>query len=106
MFWLIFLIVLGTVVTGIRVVHLARHLNWPKFSLSLGFGALECVIISAPVLLMNLLGRYFWPVYISSWVLAIALFVKFIFIARKWKFPDGHTSLQADQADRNQQRPR
>jgi hypothetical protein len=92
MIWLIFLIVLGIILfMRIRAEQRAGRWIWSKFFFSLGFGALECVIISAPVLLMNTNSRFFWPVYIASWVVAIALFVKFILMARKWKFPNART---------------
>jgi hypothetical protein len=105
MIWLIFLIVLGIIVfMRIRAEQRAGRWSWSKFFFSLGFGALECVIITAP-LLMNMNSRFFWPAYGAAWVVAIALFVKFILIARKWKFPDTRTSTQAAPNDRNNQQP-
>lgn len=104
MVWLIFLVVLGIIVIArIRAEQRAGRWSWSKFFFSLGFGALECAIITLPLLVMNMNSRYFWFVYGAAWVVAIVLFVKFILIARKWKLPDGRTSLEAD---RNQQPPR
>lgn len=77
--------------------------SWSKFFFSLGFAGVECVIITAPVVLMDMNSRYFWPVYIAAWVVAAGLFVWFIIEARRWKLPDGRTSIEAD---RDQQPPR
>jgi hypothetical protein len=92
MIWLIFVIVFGIIaIMRIRAEQRAGRWSWSKFFFSLGFGALECAIITLPLLVMNMNSRFFWPVYIGSWVVAIALFVKFILIARKWKFPNART---------------
>ena len=89
MVWLIFVVVFGIIaIARIRAEQRAGRWSWPKFFFSLGFGALECVIITIPLLLINMNSRYFWPVYGAAWVVAILLFVKFILVARKWKFPD------------------
>ncbi len=51
---------------------------------------------------MNMNSPFFWPVYAASWVVAIILFVWYIIKARRWKLPNGRTSLEAD---RDQQPP-
>jgi hypothetical protein len=52
---------------------------------------------------MNPNGPHFFPVYIATWVVALALMVAFIFWARRWKFPNSRSSLETD---RNQPPPR
>lgn len=79
-----------------------RPLELVKVFFTLGFAAVVCTIISAPVLLMNMNSPFFWPVYAASWVVAIILFVWYIIKARRWKLPNGRTSLEAD---RDQQPP-
>jgi hypothetical protein len=52
---------------------------------------------------MNPNGPHFFAVYIAAWVVALGLMVGFIIQARRWKLPDGRTSLEAN---RNQPLPR
>jgi hypothetical protein len=40
-------------------------------------------------------SRYFIPVYVTSWIVAALNFIWMIIVARRWKLPDGRTSLQA-----------
>jgi hypothetical protein len=40
-------------------------------------------------------SRYFIPVYVGSWIVAALNFIWMIIVARRWKLPDGRTSLQA-----------
>jgi hypothetical protein len=35
------------------------------------------------------------PAFITAWVIAALNFVWFIIVCRRWKLPDGRTSLQA-----------
>ena len=70
--------------------------SWSKFAFSLGFALIEVVIVTAPLLFLNLNSRFFWPVYGAAWAVAAVFFVLFIIKARQWKLPDGRTSLQAE----------
>jgi hypothetical protein len=70
--------------------------SWSKFFLTIGFILFEAALISAPLLVLNTNSPYFWPVYGASWVVAAALFVWFLIQARKWKFPNSKTSLEAE----------
>lgn len=107
MFWLGFVVlILVMAIAGMRKAQRNGTWSWSKFALTLGFMAIVCAIITAPVIFMNMNSRYFWPVYAFAWAVALGLMVWFILQARRWKLPDGRTSLQADQNDRNQQPPR
>lgn len=74
----------------------ARRLwSWSKFAFAPGFGALECIIVIAPLLYINLRSRYFIPVYVTACIVAALNFIWMIIVARRWKLPDGRTRLQA-----------
>jgi uncharacterized membrane protein len=104
MYWLGFVVLIVCMaVAGIRKAQQADTWSWSKFALTLGFLALLGAIVTAPVLLMNPNGPHFFPVYIAAWVVALGLMVGFIIQARRWKLPDGRTSLEAN---RNQPLPR
>jgi hypothetical protein len=96
-------LVLGMALAGFRKAHRAETWSWSKFALTLGFLAILIVIVTAPVVLMNPNGPHFFPVYVATWVVALALMVAFIFWARRWKFPNSRSSLETD---RNQPPPR
>ncbi len=101
MWWIVFVVLQGIMLlSGIRREERAGLWSWSKFVFALGFAALEVLIISAPLALMDLKNRYFWPLYIAGWVVAAANFVWFIIVARRWKLPDGRTSLEADRDQR------
>jgi uncharacterized membrane protein len=104
MVWLgLVILVVATAVAGFRKTQRAGTWSWSKFALTLGFLALLGAIVTAPVLLMNPNGPHFFPVYIAAWIVALGLLVGFIIHARRWKLPDGRTSLEAN---RNQPLPR
>ena len=84
--------------------HCSRHpdeeraglWNWSKFFFALGFAALECIILIVPITYIHdVHSRYFVPVYVASCIVAALNFVWMIIVARRWKLPDGRTSLQA-----------
>jgi branched-subunit amino acid permease len=97
MWWIFFVALTVTMaVSGIRRAQRAGQWSWSKFAFTLVFLALVSAIVTAPVLLMDMNGRYFWPVYIAAWIVALLLFVWFILMARRWKLPGGKTSLEAN----------
>jgi len=101
MWWIFFvLLIVSMAVSGVRRAQRAGVWSWSKFAYVLGFLALLGVIVTAPVLLMDVNGRHFLPVYIAAWIVALLLFVWFIMVARRWKLPDGRTSLEADKEQR------
>ncbi len=88
MFWLVFVVlVLWMGVAAMRKAQRAGTWSWSKFALTLGFMAIVCAVISAPVILMNMNSRYFWPVYGVAWAVALGLMACFIIWARRWKLP-------------------
>jgi len=85
----------GFIVGGIRGEEKAGLWSWSKFFFALGFAAVEVALLLVPVLtLAN--TRWFWWGYGTAWVVAALNFVWFIIVCRRWKLPDGRTSLQAD----------
>ncbi len=90
-----FALQIAVIVAGMRNEQRAGLWSWSKFVFALGFGALECAILIGPVSVMNPATSYFIPVYVACCVLATFNFVWFIIAARRWKLPDGRTSLQA-----------
>ncbi len=90
-----FALQLVVIVAGVRNEQRAGLWSWSKFVFALGFGGLECAILIGPVSMMNPATKYFIPVYVGCCVLAALNFVWFIIAARRWKLPDGRTSLQA-----------
>jgi hypothetical protein len=83
------------VIAGIRQEERAGLWSWSKFFFALGFGALESVIVVLPIFLVGIHSRYFWWACGTGWAIAAANFVWFILTCRRWKLPDGRTSLQA-----------
>jgi hypothetical protein len=70
--------------------------SWSKFLFAIGFAFFETALVTVPVIVLNPKSAYFWPAYGAAWVLAAVFFVLFILKARKWKLPDGRTSLEAE----------
>lgn len=94
MAWLgIVLLVFTMAVAGARKAQRAGAWSWSKFALTLGFMAVFCAIIAAP-LLMNTNSRYFWWVYGAAWVVALGLMVCFIIWARHWKLTNNRNNQQ------------
>ncbi len=89
-------LVLCMAFAGFHKAHRAGTWRWSKFALTLCFLGLITVIVTAPVVLMNQNSPYFLPVYGATWVVALILFVGFIFQARRWKLTDTRTSVDAD----------
>lgn len=92
-FWICFADAL--IFAGIRAQQRAGQWSWSKFAFALGFGMLECGILILPLRSMDLKASYFIPVYATICVIAALNFIWMIFVARRWKLPDGRTSLQA-----------
>ncbi len=83
------------IVAGIRQEERAGVWSWSKFAFALGFGGLECAILIIPVSVMNMKSPYFIPVFSTCGVIAALNFIWMIIVARRWKLPDGRTSIQA-----------
>ncbi len=98
----IVVLVLVMAFAGFRKAQRTGTWSWSKFFLTLGFIAVVCAIVTAPLVLMNMSSPFFWWVYGAGWVVALGLMVCFIVRARRWKFPGTKTSLEDES---NQQPP-
>ncbi len=97
MIWIFFVLLQGVIIwSGIRREQQAGLWSWSKFAFTLGFAALECLIVTGPIALFNLNSPHFLPVYIGAWVVAAGNFAWFLIVCRRWKLKDGRTSLQAE----------
>jgi hypothetical protein len=94
--WILFAILQFTVIlAGIRQEQRAGMWSWSKFVFAIGFAILEVVIVSVPLLYFDMKSPHFMPAFITAWVIAALNFIWMIIVARRWKLPDGRTSLQA-----------
>ena len=95
--WIFFVVLTVTMAfAGIRSAQKAGVWSWSKFALTLGFLALQCVIVTVPAMLMNMKSWYFWWVYAAGWVVAVGNFVWFILWARHWKLGNNKSTLETD----------
>ena len=95
MWWIVSVLMAGYFAfAGYARAKRAGLWSWSKFFFSIGFALFEGAVISAPLFVMSTNSPYFVPVYVAAWVVAAVLFVWFIMKARKWKLPDGKSSLQ------------
>lgn len=101
MWWIVFVALQAVIIwSGIRREQRAGMWSWSKFVFTIGFAGLEVLVVTAPLALMDLKDPHFWTVYGAAWVVAAGNFVWFIIVARRWKLPDGRTSLEADREQR------
>jgi hypothetical protein len=96
MFWIAFVVCQTIVIiTGIRQEQRAGLWSWSKFAFALAFAALEVVIMLTPIYLIDLKSPRFLPAFCAAGFIAALNFIWMIIVARRWKLPDGRTSLQA-----------
>ena len=96
MAWLFMgLLQLYFIVSGIRQEEKTGQWSWSKFFFALAFAGLECGILIIPLNLLDQHGRNFGPVMAGAGVIAALNFIWFIIACRRWRLPDGRTSLQA-----------
>jgi hypothetical protein len=96
MMWIAFSIFqILIIVTGVRQEQRAGLWSWSKFVFALAFGGLEVSILITPIMLMDVKSPRFLPVFCAAGVVAALNFIWMIIVARRWKLPDGRTSLQA-----------
>ena len=86
----------GFIVVGIRREEQAGVWSWSKFCFALGFAAVEVAIITLPILTLDVNSRWFWWIVGAAWLIAVLNLIWFIIACRRWKLPDGRTSLQAE----------
>lgn len=96
MAWIVFIVLQFIVIyTGIRQEQRTGQWSWSKFAFAIGFALLEGVIVCAPIFYFDMKSPYFIPAFSVAWVIAALNFVWMIIVARRWKLPDGRTSLEA-----------
>jgi len=94
--WIAFIIVQAIFVfSGYRHAKSTNQWSWSLFVFALAFAGLETLILTVPILSMNSNSSYFLPVYAIAWVIAALNFIWFIMVCRRWRLPDGRTSLEA-----------
>jgi Ca2+/Na+ antiporter len=97
MFWILTLVLqVGFIVAGIRHEEKAGLWSWSKFLFALGFAGVEVVFAIVPVLTLDMHSRPFWWIVGAGWLVAVLNFIWFIIACRRWKLPDGRSSLEAD----------
>jgi hypothetical protein len=96
MAWIPFVILQAIVIiSGIRREQSTGEWSWSKFVFALGFAGLEMSILMPPILYLDQKGPWFIPVFSVAAVVAALNFIWFIVVCRRWKLPDGRTSLEA-----------
>jgi hypothetical protein len=83
------------IASGIRQSQRAGTWSWSKVSFSLAFAGFEWCILYFPMRYVPMRSRWFAPAVTLSALIALGNFVWFIIVCRRWKLPDGRTSLQA-----------
>lgn len=83
------------IIAGIRQEQRAGLWSWSKFAFALAFAGLEVAILITPIALMDVKSPRFIPVFSAAGAIAALNFIWMIIVARRWKLPDGRTSLQA-----------
>ena len=96
MMWIAFAVFqIAVIVSGIRQEQRAGLWSWSKFVFALAFAGLEVVILLTPMYIVDLKSPRFAPLMGAAGVIAALNFIWMIIVARRWKLPDGRTSLEA-----------
>ncbi|HEV2578458.1 MAG TPA: hypothetical protein VGU25_14735 [Acidobacteriaceae bacterium] len=99
MAWVLFaLLQIVFMAHGIRQERAAGLWSWSKFFFAFAFGLAETAALVVPLTFVDPHGphaRYFVPVLVVASTVAALNFIWFIIICRRWKLPNGETSLQA-----------
>ena len=96
MWWIAFAVLQFIVIlSGIRREQSAGLWSWSKFIFAIGFALLQAGVVLSPLYFLGLNNRWFWWAFGGAWVVAVINFIWMIIVARRWKLPDGRTSLQA-----------
>jgi hypothetical protein len=96
MFWLLYIpLQIYFILSGIRREEQAGQWSWSKFLFALGFAALDFSIVMLPIYTLNPHSRYYGLSVVAAWIIAALNFIWFILVCRRWRLPDGRTSLQA-----------
>jgi hypothetical protein len=98
---LTFLLFIAQIAAGIRREQHAGIWSWSKFLFAICFGVGECALIIVPITYIVPRSLHPVAVCVTVCVMATLNFVWFIIVARRWKLPDGRTSLQAYRDEHN-----
>ena len=94
--WTVVVLVQAIVIwSGIRQERRAGMWSWSKLVFALAFAGLEVVVLVVPILYLDIKGPWFVPVFCGAAVVAAGNFIWFIIVCRRWRLPDGRTSLEA-----------
>jgi len=106
MSWIVFLIVqIVFIVTGVRRERAAGLWSGSKLLFAIAFAALEVTLLAGPLMALDMRSHWFAPVFAAACVLAALNFIWFIVVCRRWRLPDGRTSLQAWRDDQYREKP-
>ena len=102
MLWLLAAIVqIVFIVSGVQRERRTGLWQWSKFAFVLAFAALESILLLTPIFTLDTKGPVFLPVFAAAAIVAAVNFVWFVIACRRWRLPDGRTSLQAYEDARN-----
>jgi hypothetical protein len=103
MWWILFVVMQAVfVVHGYRQEKRQGLWSGSKFVFALAFAALESTLLIVPILTIDSKSSRFLPVFGVAATIAALNFIWFIIVCRRWKLPDGRTSLQAYNDSRDQ----
>jgi ABC-type transport system involved in Fe-S cluster assembly fused permease/ATPase subunit len=94
------------VAAGVRREQRAGLWSWSKFFFALAFAALESLILFVPIYYVGINSRYFGWTYALAGTIAALNFIWFIIVCRRWRLPDGRTSLEAARQEQQQTQDR
>ena len=95
MWWMLFVVMQAVfVVHGYRQEKRQGLWSGSKFIFALVFAGLEGTLLIVPILTLDSRSSRFLPVLGVAAMIAALNFIWFIMICRRWKLPDGRTSLE------------
>jgi hypothetical protein len=83
------------ILAGVQRERRAGLWQWSKFAFALVFAALECILLLTPIFALDIKSPAFLPVFAAAGAVAALNFIWFIVVCRRWRLPDGRTSLEA-----------
>ena len=96
MWWILILGLQAVMVINcIRQEERAGLWSWSKFFFSLAFAGLEWCVLWVPLRYVDMHSRWYGWAITAGALVFLGNFVWFIIVCRRWKLPDGRTSLEA-----------
>ena len=96
MWWILTIgLQVAMMVSGIRQSRSAGTWSWPLFLFVIAFLCADSCLISVPLIYIDQHSRWFGWAVAAGVLIAVGNFVWFIIVCRRWKLPDGRTSLEA-----------